>query len=372
MSIQKKNDKYVPVVYLGKNADGKKMYKWGNYWDKRKDAVKEEAEMTLDKDNLKKSLLFGDVYFENLADQFFKLVAPHKYTPYTLEQHTYNFNKYILPAFKGKKIEDIEPMHIQKFINLFADLSPATVRKIFYFLKVILDSGVKWQMIRMNPCIGAELPSLQRKKKINTWTTSQIKAFLSSENVKENKIYGAILLSFYTGMRPGEVCGLKWSSIEDDTISVVHGIDKKDRSTNLKNDSSYNRKIYIDANIQKVLKLQKKYQLNNKILFADSYAPSDYVFTHENGTVINPDYFSKTFNKLIAQYNQLCNENLPRIRLYDARHSFATNAIELGIEVSVVAEIMGHASTQTTYENYVHVREEPIKKAISDLSKMMS
>lgn len=291
--------------------------------------------MVLEKETYKKFNVFKDITLGQLASKHFELVAPKKYANTTIDGYKGYYNKHILPVFGEKPIKSIETIHVQKFLLTKTQLSPATQRKIFYLLKIILDSGVKWSMIHSNPCQGVELPEVKKDKNKIVWTHKQVKAFLSNKKVINSKYYTMLLLSFTLGIRPGEVCGLTWKDVNDDFIDIRNGLDKKKRETNLKNNNS-NRKLYIDKKVIMNLREQKKWQLSNKLLFSKDYYENNYLFTNENVTLISSEIYGKRFKKLIV-YIKL---DLPIISLYGARHTFASNDIENGLESSVMVNVM--------------------------------
>ncbi len=146
--------------------------------------------------------------------------------------------------------------------------------------------------------------------------------------------------------------------MDEGSITVNEGIDNKKRTTDLKTSSSF-RKIYIDKKLSHKLNTQRKWQFENRLLFGTKYKLTDYVFTHEDGSFIIPHRLGFAFKALINHSGL----NLPVISIYGARHSFASNAIAAGVEPSVVANILGHSTISTTYDNYVHVKPEPIRDA---------
>ena len=288
MAIHKKNGKYVPIVYMGKDPlTGKEIRKWGKYWDKKRDAEKEEAQMKLEREKMQSSSVFKAPTFDALVEQYIEVVAPAKYAASTIDMYLSYYRKHTEPVFKGKLLKEIEPMHIQRFIQSKKDLMPETQRKIFYFLKGMFDSAVKWRWISFNPCTGAELPSIKRNSEKEIWLPDEVAQFFKSDTIMNSKYYVMLLTSFSTGMRPGEVCALSWSSIAEDSISVTAGMDRKKRATDLKTDGS-NRKIYIDKKLYLKFMLQSKWQKENRLLFGSEYYDSKYVFTHEDGTIITP------------------------------------------------------------------------------------
>lgn len=85
-----------------------------------------------------------------------------------------------------------------------------------------------------------------------------------------------------------------------------------------------------------------------KELLEDGYIKSDYVCTWKDGRVIEPNYLTRTFHKMISK------SDLPTIRLHDLRHSVASNLLNMGFTVVQVAEWLGHSSSTTTLNYYAH------------------
>ena len=101
-------------------------------------------------------------------------------------------------------------------INAFMislNLKPASIAKIMTTLKQIFDFAISLNYIRSNPCTGIRKPNIRSEKK-RTWNDKQIKSFFKLRDVTEATCYTAFMILFSTGMRPGEVCGLRWSDYD--------------------------------------------------------------------------------------------------------------------------------------------------------------
>ena len=90
-------------------------------------------------------------------------------------------------------------------------------------------------------------------------------------------------------------------------------------------------------------------QLIERLAAGQTYQNSDLVFAREDGTPIHPDWFGKTFKRLIRR------AGLPTIRLHDLRHTHATLALRAGVHPSVVSERLGHSTVQMTLDTYSHI-----------------
>ena len=156
------------------------------------------------------------------------------------------------------------------------------------------------------------------------------------------------------GMRPGEICGISINDLDFSIrrLTLNHGIDKKHRLTDLKNCGAQ-RALTIPPLLIPVFQEQIKASniLRSK---KDSY-PS--LFVTNTGNLISPDVYCKHLTKLIRRINDNGNEYLTPITPYGLRHTFATLSIRKGINIKVIAEIMGD-SVETVMQNYVHAGED--------------
>lgn len=191
------------------------------------------------------------------------------------------------------------------------------------------------------------------KPKIEYWTKEEIDFFLNE--IKGTYLYTPILIAVLTGLRVGELCGLKWSDIdlENGYITVNNQV-IHDKSTKqllltsiLKTSTSY-RQVSI-PNIL-INHLESLKTTNN-----------DFVLKDRNGSMCNPRNISVEFTKKISQY-----ENLRRITFHSLRHTHATLLIFNGENIKVVSERLGHKDISVTLNTYTHVMDD-IKKDTAKL-----
>lgn len=357
MSIQKKNNKYYACVYAG-YLNGKRIYEWSEGFEDKKLARLEEAkliEMIISKGGIsKKKNSFSEVA-ETWLDMREKTVA---YSTYRGNKSYYEM--YIRDYFKGKHIKKIEPLEIQQFM-LSLEVGPATINKTMNILSLIFDFAVTMKMVYHNPCKGIKKPKIPKSKHV-TWGEDTISKFLSAECVTKSKVYAALVILFTTGMRPGEVCGLRWGDFKEDHFTPTIGINRYGTETDLKNDKAHESVFVPDFFIpylkrfktaQKTIFFSKGHKLNNKS-FINCLEPDMRPMT--------PEYLSDKFTELVEK------TKLPKITLYEARHSFGTNMMKNGVNPKKVAELMRHTTVRTTLDNYSHVNDEMKKKEINKYS----
>ena len=374
MSISKRNTKngvrWLPIVYLGTDPITKKqIQECGHMWEFRRDAVQEEAEMKSRLLSTPTTKGRATMTFHDLVQSFQESREWEKLSARTKDDYEYYLRRVMLPIFGTLKVKAITYDHLQTWVDeMEKDWSAATLVKPFRQMKTILAFAVKRRLIPYNPCSDVELPSVQSAKAIRsssnlkTWTPDQITDFLTWEAVQESKYFPMLLISFTTAARPGEVCGLWASGFDGEFLTFENGLDTKGRITNLKNEWAH-RKVYAGPQVAKAIKAIQLWQLKCKLLLGRAYLDDGHLFRQETGAPIRPDVYSKAFADLLKRYNEEHRPPLPVIPLYNARHSWATNARGVyELEPQIIASIMGHSTINTAMENYINVTEERLRQ----------
>lgn len=354
MSVQRRNKKWYAAVYLG-IKDGKQVYEWSEPFDNKGDAQLKEIEM---KKNVIETnhLVTNKESFVAVMESW--LIARKKNkAPATYDQNYYYCNHYIKPYFENYMINKIDTQDVMNFMNQL-DVSAATVNKTMNILKQIFDLAVLYKYNRYNPCTGIKKPQIKQKK-VTVYSQSDIKKFLSLTEVKESSGYIAFCLLFTTGMRPGEVCGLRWCDWFGDYIIPTIGIDKKRGISDLKNEFAH-QSVFINSKIQSELKKLKKFRKEQCLQVGISFNETHFIncFTPDMRPM-TPDYLRKLMKKILDR------NNMPHISPYNARHSLGTNMMKNGVNPKKVSEVMRHSTVKTTLDRYTHVDEE-MKKNTSE------
>lgn len=175
------------------------------------------------------------------------------------------------------------------------------------------------------------------------------------------------------GFRRSEVLGLTWQHSIDfvnRTITISqtlqqHAGDKTNYLDTTKTESSY-RTLPMTNDVYTILKKHKELQEKKKELLGNYYVDEDFVCTWNNGTVITPNYLTRTFHTVIKK------SSLPKIRLHDLRHSVARNLLNKGFSVVQVAEWLGHSSSSTTLKFYAHNDKTSKNQIANSLNNMIA
>jgi integrase len=228
-------------------------------------------------------------------------------------------------------------------------LSPATRHQALVVLHKAMGAAVRDGLIRANPAHGVKRPKV-RKAEMHTWSAEQLRAFL--DGTKDSRLYPLWRFLSQTGLRRGEALGLMLDALDSDAGKVIVC---RQRSTtgyavlegSLKTDAR--RTIPIDAGTVDALRLQLQQQLRDAEQWGEAWQATGHVFTRENGEPWHPDRVTKLFDQAVKA------AALPRIRLHDLRHTWATLALRAGVHPKVVQERLGHANIKITLDCYSHV-----------------
>jgi integrase len=231
-----------------------------------------------------------------------------------------------------------------------AGLEAKTVRNVHVMLHTALRNAVNWRYVVENVAEHVKPPKVRRRKP-TVWTPEQLRAFLVF--VRADRFYPLYMLAATTGLRRGELCGLRWPavdldsgtlSVEPDTRVVVNGeaMDSDGKTDNAP------RMLALDPLTVAALREWRERQLGERAFFDRDYQDSTRVFVWEDGRPVHPDVIRQRFNRLSLRCG------LPHIRLHDMRHSYATAALKAGVHLKIVSARLGHASEAFTASVYQH------------------
>lgn len=234
-------------------------------------------------------------------------------------------------------------------------LSAKTVRNINQVISSAMSMAVKHKLILSNLTNGCELPKIEHKE-MKTISAGQLGAFL--REAKESGVYEMYYLDLATGMRRGELLGLKWEDIdlENGIIHVrrqVARVSGEVREMPLKTKNSY-RSISISQDTVAMLKGMKAQKV------------CDYVFHSASGEPISPDSVNNMLHRVLQR------AGLPSIRVHDLRHTFATLALQNGVDIKTVSGMLGHFSAGFTLDTYAHITTAAQKEAANTMGNILS
>lgn len=229
-------------------------------------------------------------------------------------------------------------------------LSAKTVHNVALMLRKALADAVEDRIIPANPAERSHrLPAGRREMAV--WDGAQVAAFLGV--VRADRLHALWRLAFATGMRRGEMLGLRWRdvdlgagalSVQQQRVRGADGLGYGAPKT-----AKGRRRIALDAETVAALRVHRARQAEERLAAGPAWRDEGLVFARADGSPLDPDVVSQSFERLSAR------AALPRIRLHDARHTHGTLLLAAGVHPKVVQERLGHSSIQVTMDVYSHV-----------------
>ncbi|MEH7275086.1 tyrosine-type recombinase/integrase, partial [Neobacillus vireti] len=315
-----------------------------------------------------------DITFGEYLDYWLENYAKPNTAVRTLENYYYMITQHLKPSLGSIKIAKLHPSHLQeyysqKLVNGKKDglgLSAQSVKHHHRLIHKALKDAVKWQFLVRNVAQAVTPPKI-KKIEMQIWDNIQVKTFLNA--ARSSVYYPIYLTAIYTGMRRGEILGVRWQDVDFDNniIYVRQSLQevKKVGLTFKEPKSGKSRSITITPSLKK--ELEKIYQqlIENKSLFGKEYNDLDLVFAQKNGKPIQPTELARNYRKMVDS------SGLPYIRFHDLRHTHATLLLKQGIHPKVVSERLGHSTIGITMDTYTHVLPNMQKEAAHQFEQLL-
>lgn len=292
-----------------------------------------------------------------LAEYLSRWVEGVQVRPTTRSRYRQSIDRHVVPHIGGIRLQALTAEHLDRCYRTLEreggrhgqPLAPKTVRHAHTTVRTALAAAVKRGYVPRNVADDANPPRLIRPE-MKTWTADEVRQFL--DHVAEDRWYPMWLLFFTTGLRRGEVIGLRWQDVDLDrgSLTVRHvltRVDGKTVSTTPKTTKG-RRTIALDAATVTALRGWRRRQLADRMAAGPAWQDTGLVFTWEDGTLVHPNLPTEWLRQHAAE------ARLPRIRLHDARHTWASLALVAGVPAKVVSERLGHATVSITLDVYTH------------------
>ena len=273
------------------------------------------------------------------------------------------------PRARGPARERVPPGARQEAgAEADSTLSPVTRRQVHITLHAALAAAKRQQLIGYNPAEDAERPR-RRSEKIGSehvWTVAELQRFLAATAEDRWASSGG---SGSTGLRRGEVMGLRWSDVDlkagtlrvrGARVSVAYVVHEGDPKS-----EAGKRPMPLFPETVAALKAWKAQQNAERLQWGKAWQDTEYIFTREDGTPWHPAAISKRFAKALER------ADVPRITLHKLRHGFATYHIAAGTQAKYLQKLLGHSRIGTTLDLYVHPEFEDLAAAQDNLAAVM-
>jgi integrase len=358
-----KNGSYMGKIMLGYKPDGtpNRISKYGKTRSEvSKKLIKAANDYNTGKYVEPSKVLLSD-WMENWLKKYKKMyLKPKTYESY---KSIVNFN--LNPYIGNVMLKDLQIDDIQHLISILSNkYAPSTVKRIYTVLFNALEQAFYNEMIVKNPAKLTKLPKI-KPKMIKVFTLEQQISF--QKKAQDYRLYEAFIVNLDTGLRRGELLALQWDDVDfkKEKISINKNI------VQAKNENTGKYEIVVQ-DTPKTVKSNRDVPLTNrslallKKLKVKQQSKSPIVFCSQKGTYINPENYTRTFNKILKK------AELKGFSPHCLRHSYATRCFEEGVPLKTVSDILGHSKTGITSDIYTHVMPNKKKEAAKALDLLYS
>jgi integrase len=290
----------------------------------------------------------------------------------TLASYRLVVERHLVPALGHILLTRLSPEDVQRYLNRGrTQLAVPTLRLHLVVLRSALRVAQKNGRVSRNVAQLVEMPTAARPHR-QTLTVAQVATQLLPA-LTDDRFAVAYLVLFLTGLRRGELCGLRWQDI-DFAARTLHVQQELERVPNPngptpktilaflppKTDAG-RRTVALPEECVSALRQHKARIATEKLRLGAAYTDDDLVFCHEDGSPVEPRLLNRRFTQALAR------AGLPHMRVHDARHTYATWLLQHDVPLKVVSTQLGHGSITVTGDIYSHVTAEVARKAAEAL-----
>ena len=369
-TIRKRSDgRWEARIIIGHKNDGSPMYK-SAFAKTQKSALKQLHQLLdlyRDVDLTEECRMTLGEWLDKWLDEYMIFTVRES----TLDSYRGMVKNQVKPFVGNKRLASLTTADVQKFYNRIKKegrvrehpvhgktLADSMVRSVHMMLHEALDMAVKERLLAKNPTNGTTIPKCNYPEK-QILGDNQLETFLEAIRGQEywcDFFYVEVM----TGLRRGEICGLKWQDIdfEENKLRVKRSVSvKRGGGVNIGETKTETgvRCIEMPPSVAELLKNRKQ------------TAITEWVFP----AFLNPEqpiHPQAAYRKLKVI---LKNAELPLIRFHDLRHTFATHATQGGVDPKTLAGILGHTNASFTLDTYTHVTSDMQKSASAIVGNMM-
>ena len=369
-TIRKRSDgRWEARIIVGHKNDGTPMYK-SAFAKTQKSALKELhqlIELYRDVDLTEDCRMTLGEWLDKWLDEYMIFTIRES----TLDSYRAMVKNQVKPFIGGKQIASLTTADMQKFYNKIKKegrvrphpihgktLADSMVRGVHMMLHEALDTAVKERLIAKNPTNGTTVPKCNYPEK-QILGDDQLETFLKA--IKGHEYWcDFFYVEVMTGLRRGEICGLKWQDInfEENKLQVKRSVSvKKGGGVSIGETKTETgvRCIQMPPSVAEVLQNRKQRAITEWVF------PN---FMHPEQPISPATAYRKL--KIILKH-----AGLPLIRFHDLRHTFATHATHGGVDPKTLAGILGHTNASFTLDTYTHVTSDMQKAASNIVGNIM-
>lgn len=278
----------------------------------------------------------------------------------TIKQNSYhqieNIVKHIPNELCEKEMDEIMPMDLQAFINRFGlTASKSYMDKMRVTLHALYATAIDNHICISNPSKFIRFPNIPECPR-ESYMTDDVRTIVEYALDYHNRTIGiAIITLLMTGIRRGELLGLKWTDLSDTSLTIRRGVYVE------------NNRPCVQEYLVKTANSLRTIPLLPELSYLLRTLPktSEFIFCTRNNTMINPRNFSRSYTTFFRHLKEQ-NQDISYLPPHCCRHTFASLCLDSGSDVRTVQQLLGHGDIRST-ARYVHPQIATLQRAVSSL-----
>jgi integrase len=321
---------------------------------------------------------FLDYYLQQRSSE----VAANTMSIRTYSTYETDVRENLKPHIGGIPLALLKPHHIQELVSILLRTKSAPVaRKARATLNTALGYAVDWGLLNANP-VPKRSQISERHPDIEVWTEDEVIRFLQA--ALTHRLYALFYVAIMTGMRQGELLGLRWNDIDlnENIIRIRYSlkhVTAKHQPLALKNKKLVHlggpyflgepktpksrRQVELPADTIQVLAAH--YEAQQLERQAEGYADHNLVFCRSDGQPMVQRTLKDAYDSIIKQ------AGISKARFHDQRDLSASLMIAKGVDIAIVSERLGHSRTSTTWDKYVRVVKSARKRSVMSMDELL-
>lgn len=264
-------------------------------------------------------------------------------------------------SIKGQPLTDIRPMELQAFFNAFAErASKSYMDKMRVMLNALFNEAVENDFCAKNPMRKIKIPHVVERQR-EAFPMEDVKIILNyAMGYNSRRTAVAIMTLLLTGLRRGELLGMKWTDLTESTLAVNRAVYIKDG------------RPYVEEHKAKTASSLRTVPLVPELSYLIRTLPKsgEFIFGTSRGTLMHPRNFSRDYDSFFRHLRE-DEPDIKRLSPHCCRHTFATLSLASGGDIRTVQEILGHTDIKTT-ARYTHPDMDAMRQVVTGLKENLN
>lgn len=343
-----------PSTGMGRDAQGKRLRKFVNVTGKKADADRRLREL-LTADDRGLPILTDKMTLAQWLDKWFNEYVVSGKRQMTGERYKRVIERYLKPYLGHTQLNRLSPADIRALVTKWESegVTPYSIDYSHGILSSALKYAVKMEVLFRNPAQIVDTPRVE-KKEVQPPDITTVNNILASSHEKSDRLFPALRLIAYSGVRRGECLGLHWQHVDfaRQDISIAFSLTRSfERGLILEPPKSKasRRVIDLDSGTMEVLRNHKVKQMEHRLSLGGAYEDSDRVFPNEFGQLPNPMVLTRASNHVTKRIE------VHGVKPHDLRHFHASVLLQSGQNPVLVSKRLGHSTVSMTLDIYGHL-----------------